>query len=545
VQTLIASLGGPSELALVLELVEASPELGVSRRASLLSGLVRASRQRKVRPEGDLARLSRLLDGPDEPLRALAAEAAGAWKVASVRPRLVALARAPETAEPLRRAALGALVELGEADDLKQVEALAEQGETPAVQGLALEALTARPDAPARAARWLATRSDSQAMLAARLVSRLLERREGPDALARELSGKSLTPDVARLCLRAARDSGRPAEGLIAAITRAGGLSTASRVFSPGELAGFLSEVARKGDPARGEAVFRRAELNCLKCHAIAGAGGQVGPGLESIGASAQPDYLVDSLLEPGKAVKENYHATVVATDDGRLLTGIRIRQTGAEIVLRDADDREVAVPLSSVEEQKPGGSLMPAGLTETLTRGEFADLVRFLSELGKIGPYSVGKDRVFRRWRVLQPSEAATRALARTSLDAVVQDGGSFTWTPAYATVGGRVPLAELPTIARGKGVPPVSLAQTQFEVSTPGAIRLGIQAAPGMSCWLDGRRVEPATGPAEGITAELPRGVHTLSLALEAAAEAVAPRVTLEDVPGSPARAQVVLGK
>ena len=46
----------------------------------------------------------------------------------------------------------------------------------------------------------------------------------------------------------------------------------------------------------------------------------------------------------------------------------------------------------------------MPAGLTDTLTRDELVDLVRFLSELGKIGPYSVGQARVVRRWQVLQP---------------------------------------------------------------------------------------------------------------------------------------------
>ena len=87
-----------------------------------------------------------------------------------------------------------------------------------------------------------------------------------------------------------------------------------------------------------------------------------MGPGLESIGASAQPDYLVDSLLEPGKAVKENYHALVVATSDGKVYTGIKLRQTDSELVLRDAEDREIAIPTGSIEEQKTAGSLMPAG---------------------------------------------------------------------------------------------------------------------------------------------------------------------------------------
>ena len=32
----------------------------------------------------------------------------------------------------------------------------------------------------------------------------------------------------------------------------------------------------------------------------------------------------------------------------------------------------------------------MPKGLTNTATRGELLDLVRFLSELGKPGPYAL-----------------------------------------------------------------------------------------------------------------------------------------------------------
>src|SRR5262249_27268761 len=145
-----------------------------------------------------------------------------------------------------------------------------------------------------------------------------------------------------------------------------------------------------QGDPERGEAVYRRKETLCLKCHPIAGAGGQVGPGLESIGASAPADYLVDALLQPNKAVKEGYHALTVALGDGRVVTGIKVRQTDTALVVRDADDREVSLPLGEIEDQKPAGSLMPAGLTETMTESELLDLVRFLSELGKIGPYSV-----------------------------------------------------------------------------------------------------------------------------------------------------------
>ena len=80
-----------------------------------------------------------------------------------------------------------------------------------------------------------------------------------------------------------------------------------------------------------------------MKCHAIGGVGGRVGPGLESIGASAPVDYLLDSILEPDKAIKENYHSLVVATIDGRILSGLKVRQDDDTLVLRDANDQEMA----------------------------------------------------------------------------------------------------------------------------------------------------------------------------------------------------------
>lgn len=112
---------------------------------------------------------------------------------------------------------------------------------------------------------------------------------------------------------------------------------------------------------------FRRADLNCLKCHAIAGAGGQIGPGLESIGANAPVDYLLTLLIQPDKAIKEGYHSLVVATGEGAVVSGIAIRQTDDQLVLRDAEDVEATIPTSTIEDQKPGGSLMPAGLTGSL----------------------------------------------------------------------------------------------------------------------------------------------------------------------------------
>ena len=77
---------------------------------------------------------------------------------------------------------------------------------------------------------------------------------------------------------------------------------------------------------------------------ALGGSGGQVGPDLSSIGATAQIDYLIDSILEPNKAVKENYHARLITTKQGRQFTGIRIGQNedGPPVAqLRGQGDRD------------------------------------------------------------------------------------------------------------------------------------------------------------------------------------------------------------
>jgi putative heme-binding domain-containing protein len=302
-----------------------------------------------------------------------------------------------------------------------------------------------------------------------------------------------------------------------------------------------VAEVRAHGDPARGEAIYRRADLACLKCHAIAGVGGQVGPSMESIGASAQDDYLVESILNPGKAVKEGYHAIVVATNDGQVITGIKIRQDDQQMVLRDADGKELAVPLATVEEQKEAGSIMPAGLVDSLTRAELVDLVRFLSALGEVGPYASGQSRALRRWQTLEPTAGSLTALTRTRVDTVVTDDPRLAWLPAYATVSGALPLADLPEMNPWYGAPKTSFARTQLDVTTPGKARLRLNSPAGLGAWLDQTKLPMG----ETIELDLPQGVRTLTFVIDRSVRTDDLRVELEDVAGSGAKVQPVVGK
>ncbi len=510
----ISVRGNPDELGNLLNLA-VDPSASPAKQSTLLGNLVRATGPRKIQPSGDLGRLGPLLQSNDATLKAEAARAVGLWKVEPLRPLLEEAARGDDkTPGPLRHAAIEALAHLGGPESRRALIDLAGPGRPEEDRKFAVAALAGLDIASAAgvAVDLLGTGDPAE------LYRAFLRQKDGPNALAQALSGRDLPADAAKLGLRTVRGSGQSVPGLVEALTRSGKLDAAHADLTPEQRSALVTEVTRDGNPARGEAIFRDTSLNCLGCHAIGGAGGQVGPDLSSLGGSAPVDYVIDSLLTPDKAVKEGYHSTVVATDDGRVLSGIKIGQSATNLVLRDADGAEQAIPLASIEDQKPGGSLMPPGLTDSLTHAEFVDLVRFLSELGKVGgSFSLGKERLVRRWLVAVPPGVP---------------GTPSGWKSAYGEVSGVLPPSAL------VGSPAVAF---DLDVSTPGKVRLDWQGAEGGTVLIDGK-----PGPSgSNFVLDLARGRHSIYLGLGANRDPRPLRCELIDVPDSPARAQVVLGR
>ena len=182
----------------------------------------------------------------------------------------------------------------------------------------------------------------------------------------------------------------------MAALTAAGKLNATKAYPTEAEVKSLAADAMAKGDAARGEAIYRRADMQCLKCHAIAGAGGQVGPDMSSLGASAQPDYIVEALLNPNAKVKEGFNAIQVTTLSGKVVQGVKVREADGVLVLRNAEDKEESIRLDDIDARKDSRSLMADGLCDPLPTQDLLDLTRFLSELGKVGPYGAkpGPDR-------------------------------------------------------------------------------------------------------------------------------------------------------
>jgi putative heme-binding domain-containing protein len=535
VLTQVATLGGPADLRRVLDRVLSAKDTTAERQALVLAALGDAMRMRVVRPAGELAAVTKLIDSSNEPLRVAALRLAGLWKVDSARLKMLEVARAPSSSEAVRGAAVEGLSALGGSASRETLEQLSASGPAALRRTAVVAFLDLDPAAAARHAVELLTAPDGGDP--ATLFDAILQRKNGGSSLATALAGKKLPADVAKLGIRSVRTSARDLPTLVEALTTAGDLTTTGpRVLSAKQMRETVAEVTVKGDATRGEAVFRRKDLSCLNCHAISGAGGQVGPDLTSIGASAQIDYLVDSLLQPNKAVKEGYHATLVTTKTGKLFTGIKLKQTSTEVVLRGADDAELTIPVREIEEQTLAGSLMPDGLTDTLTRAEFADLVRFMSELGKVGAYAPTKARLVRRWQVLASNPVTTEAVRAGGLVGAIQDG-QLIWSPAYSTVAGALPTGDLP----GVGAAKLGVVRCQLDATAGGRVLLRLNGGKGLTLWLDRTPVEVK----EATEVTVPPGTHTLTFAIDRRSHGDALRVELDDVPGSPARVRVQGGK
>jgi putative heme-binding domain-containing protein len=544
VLTVVAAVGGPPELALVFEVVAAQEPADVGRQLALLGALEQSARRRGVRPAGDLKALGSLLSADNEAVRGAAARLTGLWKQSTLQPRLVDLARSTTASDALRRAAIDGLALFGDPACRQELQQLAGPENPMRLRLMALAGLASvDPETAARlGADTLAASSDGVGV--AEVFAAFLERRNGATILSKALSGRKLSPDVAKIGIRTVKSTGRDSPALVAVLTQSGSLTAGLRVLTPDQMRQMVADVREHGDPARGEVVYRRNELTCMKCHAIAGAGGQVGPDLASIGASAPIDYLVESILEPNKAIKENYHTLVVATKDGRFVTGIKVRETMDELVLRDAEDREVSVPVGSIDQKANGKSLMPDGLADSLTRSELVDLVRFLSELGKVGPYSVSKARHVRRWQVLQPTDAARQFIKKLSAASVPSDHPSLSWSPAYSKVDGELPLDAIPAFKMNPRVtdsPRVGYARCQVDVTGGGKIKVLVDSTDGLALWIDGAPVEVK----KELLLDFKTGLHMLVFAVDLNRRGSGLSCIVDELDGSPARVRIINGK
>jgi putative heme-binding domain-containing protein len=544
---LLARIGGPAEIDFILDPNNLDRIKSYPDMARVISALEESARTRKVAPtpKNDKARDSVTLffDVDNETLRQSAWRLCGLWKMEWMRAETERRLASAATDARDRRVYLECLAMLGGPKSVATITSLAGlRDETVELRTAAVNALIGLDTKTAAGTFVRLLESARPSEHVAAVFAAFLAQKGGATALVNALEGKKLDPDIAKVGLKAVRSSVQDAKPLTDALTKAGSLTAARTDYTPAEIKAYVDEVQTKGDAARGEAVYRRKDATCLACHAIAGAGGQVGPDMTSIGASAQVDYLVESILMPNKAVKEGYHAIKVSTLDNKVYVGIKTREADGKLYLRNADDKEIAIAEKDIDDKSQSRSLMPDGLADQLTRQEFVDLVRFMSELGKVGgPYAPNKARLIRRWQVFEPTNENMNQIRRARAAAAVENPDAFLWSSAYSKANGEFPLDSLPTLVVWKDAEPIGMLRAQLDVTTGGPVKLKINGTVGLTLWVGSTPVEVK----DETVLDLKAGLQALTFAVDLNKRKDPLRVELEDVAGSQARANIVSGK
>ncbi|MCH7989377.1 MAG: c-type cytochrome, partial [Planctomycetes bacterium] len=537
----VAEKANSSQLEpLVLSVAEVTREYATSGKVSIspealnliLDALDRAARQRGVVPNGNIELLIRRCYSVKNVKTQIATvRLIGAWKLKRETRQLNRMVSSNQPLE-LRLAAAESLGEVGGRANLATLQRLA--GSKTSVTdrylgtvGLATVDLKSAADVAAKVLH-----ADPHNADPTTVVKSFLHRKGGVDLLASALMKTKPHAEVSKRVMQYINETGEQHPGLVKAFGGTVGSSSLEAELTTEDAKSLAADVKKLGDPVRGEQIFRRNNLACMSCHAIGGAGATLGPDLAAIGSSSPGDYLVDAILRPSKVVKEFYETATVVTAEGKVIHGLLAFKSDDVVVLRDAQHRgkTISIPAAAIDEFIPSKkSLMPTGLANKLqNRQEFLDLARFVTELGRPGPYATSVKPIIRRWRTRNfPGDVSDIDVAALQ--------NALGWQPAYSMVSGLLPLP------RDKAGNAVVAVRGEVDVTKTGTIGLKINSTRGLSLWVDEKKVSLS----EPIRIDFPTGRRVLTFVIETRKRNnPGLKVELVNVPGSTASYKVVGG-
>jgi putative heme-binding domain-containing protein len=118
-----------------------------------------------------------------------------------------------------------------------------------------------------------------------------------------------------------------------------------------------------------------------VACHKTSRQGADVGPNLTSV-RNRPRDQILRDILYPSMALAPQYHQYVLATNDGRLVTGLLVASSATSYTIRRQGGEQFSVLRKDVEELRDTQvSVMPENLLVGLGPQEVADLLEFVKQ--------------------------------------------------------------------------------------------------------------------------------------------------------------------
>ena len=126
----------------------------------------------------------------------------------------------------------------------------------------------------------------------------------------------------------------------------------------------------------QGAAHFKKV---CANCHRLGNDGGKVGPQLDGIGQRGL-DRLLEDILDPNRNIDAAFRATTISTNQGQIITGLKLREEGTAIILADAQGKEIRINNADIDESRVTAlSPMPSNVVEQIGEQNLPHLIAFL----------------------------------------------------------------------------------------------------------------------------------------------------------------------
>jgi putative heme-binding domain-containing protein len=153
----------------------------------------------------------------------------------------------------------------------------------------------------------------------------------------------------------------------------------APQKMTPEQILDYHTKDEKGGSAEAGQPLFDKL---CASCHRFGAIGKDVGPDLTTIVSRFKKRDVLEAILWPSKVISDQYQSEMFELQDGKIVTGVIVRETAVAVQVRTAEnpDKPVAVPKAQIANRATStASLMPEGLLEGLSQAQTADLLAFV----------------------------------------------------------------------------------------------------------------------------------------------------------------------
>ncbi|MFO0925099.1 MAG: plastocyanin/azurin family copper-binding protein [Pirellulales bacterium] len=150
-----------------------------------------------------------------------------------------------------------------------------------------------------------------------------------------------------------------------------------------------LEALVEQGIQGRSEAIGSKLlqEATCLQCHKLQQQGGAIGPDLSDVATRWKGNMrsILREIVDPSHKIDPKYAMQNILTDDGRVLSGVIVREDDQTISLVvSAEQKEpTSIAKGEISERaRSSKSMMPNGLMDTFTQDEIMEILAYLQKM-------------------------------------------------------------------------------------------------------------------------------------------------------------------